>query len=83
MLTWFVFRRTHAAQAQVEAYHSALAEHAGDALGNVMLIQSFVRLGAEIRKLRAAMDQVIAAQFPVLNWWALLTVLRAPARPSR
>ena len=25
--------------------------------------------------LRAAMDQVIAAQFPVLNWWALLTVL--------
>ncbi|HEX2217594.1 MAG TPA: ATP-binding cassette domain-containing protein, partial [Gemmatimonadales bacterium] len=74
-LTWFVFRRTHAAQARVEAHHSALAERAGDALGNVVLVQSFVRLAAEIRILRGAMDQLIAAQFPVLNWWALLTVL--------
>ena len=75
VLTWFVFRRTHAAQAEVEAHHSALAEQAGDALGNVTLIQSFVRLAAETRKLRSAMDQLIGAQFPVLNWWALLTVL--------
>ena len=74
-LTWSVFRHTHAAQARVEAYHSALAEQAGDALGNIVLVQSFVRLAAEARKLRDAMDQLIAAQFPVLNWWALLTVL--------
>ena len=74
-LTWSVFRHTHAAQARVEAYHSALAEQAGDALGNIVLVQSFVRLAAEARKLREAMDQLIAAQFPVLNWWALLTVL--------
>jgi ATP-binding cassette, subfamily B, beta-glucan exporter len=74
-LTWFVFHRTHAAQARVEGYHSALAEQAGDALGNVILIQSFLRLAGEMRRLRATMDQVLAAQFPVLNWWALLTVL--------
>jgi ATP-binding cassette, subfamily B, beta-glucan exporter len=74
-LTWSVFHHTHAAQARVEAYHSALAEQAGDALGNVVLVQSFVRLAAEARKLRDAMDQLIAVQFPVLNWWALLTVL--------
>jgi glucan exporter ATP-binding protein len=52
-----------------------LAEQAGDALSNVILIQSFVRLAAEVRKLRAAMDQVLTAQFPVLNWWALLAAL--------
>jgi ATP-binding cassette, subfamily B, beta-glucan exporter len=75
VLTWFVFRHTHAAQGRVEAHHSALAEHAGDALGNVVLVQSFVRLAAETRRLRSAMDQLVAAQFPVLNWWALLTVL--------
>jgi ATP-binding cassette, subfamily B, beta-glucan exporter len=75
LLTWFVFERTHAAQARVEAYHSAIAERAGDALGNVVLVQSFVRLAAEARQLRAAMDEMIAAQFPVLNWWALLIVL--------
>ena len=55
--------------------NSALAEQAGDALGNIVLVQSFVRLAAETRKLRDAMDQLIAVQFPVLNWWALLTVL--------
>jgi ATP-binding cassette, subfamily B, beta-glucan exporter len=59
----------------VEGYHSALAEQAGDALSNVLLIQSFVRIAAEIRKLRGAMDQVLTTQFPVLNWWALLAVL--------
>jgi ATP-binding cassette, subfamily B, beta-glucan exporter len=74
-LTWFVIRRTHAAQARVEAYHTALAESAGDAFGNVVLVQSFGRLAAEARRLRAAMDEVLAAQFPVLNWWALVTVL--------
>jgi ATP-binding cassette, subfamily B, beta-glucan exporter len=75
LLTWFVFHRTHIAQAEVEAHHSALAERAGDALANVVLIQSFVRLAVESRQLRAAMAKVMAAQFPVLNWWALLSVL--------
>jgi ABC-type multidrug transport system fused ATPase/permease subunit len=75
VLTWFVFRRTHAAQARVESYHSALAEQAGGALGNVILIQSFRRLAGEIRGVPATMDQVLAGPFPVLNWWALLTVL--------
>ena len=58
-LTWSVFRHTHAAQARVEAYHTAIAEHAGDALGNIVLVQSFVRLAAEARKLREAMDQLV------------------------
>ena len=53
-LTWSVFRHTHTAQAQVEAYHSALAEQAGDVLGNIVLVQSFVRLAAEACKLREA-----------------------------
>ena len=75
LLTWFVFRHMHAAQARVESYHSALAEQAGDALGNVLLIQSFVRLAAELGRLRAAMDRVLAEQLPVLSWWALVTVL--------
>jgi ATP-binding cassette, subfamily B, beta-glucan exporter len=75
VLSGLVFHHTHAAQARVEGHHSALAEQAGDALGNITLIQSFGRRAAETRNLRGAMDQLIAAQFPVLNWWALLTVL--------
>jgi glucan exporter ATP-binding protein len=78
-LTWFVIRRTHSAQSVVEAHQSALADQAGDALGNVLLVQSFVRLSAETRRLRALMDGMLAAQFPVLNWWALVTVLSGAA----
>ncbi|WP_204326173.1 ABC transporter transmembrane domain-containing protein, partial [Stenotrophomonas maltophilia] len=39
-LTTFVMRRTETLQGRVEAYHSGLAAHASDALGNVAVIQS-------------------------------------------
>ena len=75
-LTWSVFRHTHArAGPRRGATTPRSPSNAGDALGNIVLVQSFVRLAAEARKLREAMDRMVAAQFPVLNWWALLTVL--------
>lgn len=74
LVTALVIHRTHTLQWEVERYHSDLAQRAGDALGNVVLIQSFVRLGAEVRALREVADRLLAAQFPVLGWWAFLTV---------
>ena len=71
----FVVSRTDRLQAAVEDYHSELAGRAGDALGNVHLIQSFVRLGAETQQISEVVQRVLAAQYPVLNWWALLSVL--------
>jgi len=71
----FVVARTNRLQATVEDYHSELAGRAGDALGNVHLIHSFVRLGAETQQVAEVMQRVLAAQYPVLNWWAVLTVL--------
>lgn len=79
LVTGAVIHRTHSLQWEVERYHSDLAQRAGDALGNVVLIQSFVRLGAEVRALREVADRLLAAQFPVLGWWALLTVLTRAA----
>ncbi|MGF1547883.1 MAG: glucan ABC transporter ATP-binding protein/ permease [Thiotrichales bacterium] len=78
-LTVLVSRRTHAAQREVESYHSAVAEHAVDALGNVVLVQSFVRRVEETRTMRDMMSRLLAAQFPVLNWWALVNVLNGAA----
>ncbi|BBK43798.1 beta-(1--_2)glucan export ATP-binding/permease protein NdvA [Allostella vacuolata] len=78
-LTLFVIRRAEAAQTAVEAQHSELAERTGDALANVLLIQSFVRLAAEVRQLGDVMQRLLAAQFPVLNWWALATILAQSA----
>ena len=75
---WIV-ARTDNLQRQVEDYHSKLAGRAGDALGNVHLIQSFVRLSTETRLLHETIRELLAVQFPVLNWWALLSVLTRAA----
>jgi ATP-binding cassette, subfamily B, beta-glucan exporter len=78
-LTALVIARTEKAQGQVEEYHSRLATRAGDALGNVPLIHSYVRLAAEARALAYTMRRVLAAQYPVLNLWAIVSVLTRAA----
>jgi ATP-binding cassette subfamily B protein len=79
VLTTLVVRRTEKAQGAVEEYHSRLARRAGDALGNVPLIHSFVRLTAEARSLAFGIRRVLAAQYPVLNLWAAVSVLTRAA----
>jgi ATP-binding cassette subfamily B protein len=73
-LTAYVLRKTETLQGSVERYHSTLAEHASDALGNVPVIQSFTRIEAEARALRGIIHQLLQAQNPVLGWWALASV---------
>ena len=74
LLTTFVLRRTEGLQARVEIYNARLAERASDVLGNVPVIQSFTRVESESRGLRQIIDRVLAAQLPVLSWWALAAV---------
>ncbi|GLR89243.1 glucan ABC transporter ATP-binding protein/ permease [Bradyrhizobium iriomotense] len=74
-LTTFVVRRTYGMQMTVEEHYSDLSARASDALGNVALVQSFVRVEAEVQGLRFVADQLLAAQMPVLSWWALVTVI--------
>ncbi|HEY4134904.1 MAG TPA: glucan ABC transporter ATP-binding protein/ permease [Alphaproteobacteria bacterium] len=75
VLSVLVITRTEKAQSSVQEFHSELAERAGDALGNINLIQSFVRLAIEVQQLGDLTNRVLRAQFPVLNWWAVVTVL--------
>jgi glucan exporter ATP-binding protein len=74
-INFYVINKTYRAQHTVEDYNSELAQRAGDALSNVMLVQSFVRLAIEARELGAVIQRLLSAQFPVLNLWALVTVL--------
>ncbi len=74
-LTTFVVRKTYGMQMVVEEHYSDLSARASDALGNVALVQSFVRIEAEVQGLRFVADQLLAAQMPVLSWWALVTVI--------
>ncbi|QGM97649.1 glucan ABC transporter ATP-binding protein/ permease [Methylocystis parvus] len=74
LTTSYVLRRTEALQGQVERHNSSLAEHASDALGNIPVVQSFTRVESESRALRRIIEDVLAAQMPVLSWWALVAV---------
>ena len=75
VLTVFVMRKTEALQGRVEAHYSELAERASDTLGNVQLVHSFARVDAEVRGLKHIIDKLLAAQIPVLSWWAVISVL--------
>ncbi len=75
LINYVVINKTWRAQGTVEDYNSELAARAGDALSNVMLVQSFVRLALETREMGAVIQRLLAVQFPVLNLWALVTVL--------
>ena len=74
-VTSFVVSRTQAGQRRAEGANSRLAGTVSDALGNIMVVQSFTRLAAERRLFGDIAQQVIANQFPVLNWWAVVNVL--------
>jgi ATP-binding cassette, subfamily B, beta-glucan exporter len=75
VLTTLVVRKTYNMQSEVEQHYSDLSARASDALGNVALVQSFVRIDAEVQGLRYVADQLLAVQMPVLSWWALVTVI--------
>ncbi len=75
VLTMLVVRKTYGMQNEVEAHYSDLSTRASDALGNVALVQSYVRIEAEVQGLRFVADKLLAVQMPVLSWWALLTVI--------
>ncbi len=75
----WVVGKTDRLQKEVEDFHSQLASRAGDALGNIHLIQSFVRLAVETSEMHRIIGRTLGAQYPVLNWWALLSVLTRAA----
>jgi glucan exporter ATP-binding protein len=74
-ITMLVVRKTYGMQSEVEAHFTDLSSRALDALGNVALVQSFVRIEAEVQGLRFVADNLLAVQMPVLSWWAVVTVI--------
>jgi ATP-binding cassette, subfamily B, beta-glucan exporter len=75
LITTYVVRKTYGMQSQVEEHYSDLSARASDAIGNIALVQSFVRIEAEVQGLRFVADNLLQAQMPVLSWWAVVTVI--------
>jgi glucan exporter ATP-binding protein len=74
-LTALVVAKTDALQRTVEQHYSNLAERASDTLGNIALVQGYARIEAEVSGLRNVVDSLLAAQMPVLSWWAIVAVI--------
>ena len=70
-----VVQRTTGGQDAVERYNQDVFGRVGDVLGNVTVVQSFARLHAETSALRSLMGHLLKVQYPVLTWWAILTVM--------
>jgi ATP-binding cassette, subfamily B, beta-glucan exporter len=75
----FVIRRTESGQSNVERYHQDVFGRVGDVIGNVSVVQSYARLRDEQQALRDLTQQLLSAQYPVLTWWAMLTVFTRAA----
>jgi ATP-binding cassette subfamily B protein len=75
VLTAWVMRKTEDLQGRVESHYSELAERASDTLGNIAVVHSFARVEAEVSGLKHVIDKLLAAQIPVLSWWAVISVL--------
>jgi ATP-binding cassette subfamily B protein len=74
-VTGFVIRRTQSRQRLAERAHSRMVARAQDALANVQAVQAFGQLKPEAEGFAALVAEVIRHQFPVLSWWAVVTVL--------
>src|SRR5262245_27595033 len=75
----FVARKTSTDQAAVEQYHNNVYGRVGDVLGNVTVVQSYARFASEMQAMRTIMSELLTAQYPVLTWWGLLTVMTRTA----
>ncbi len=79
LMNVIVMRRTSGGQAAVEIYETALSGRVVDVIGNVTVVQSYTRIQAEAAALRALMQDLLKAQYPVLTWWGVLAVLQRAA----
>ncbi|KFI27244.1 cyclic beta-1,2-glucan ABC transporter [Haematobacter missouriensis] len=79
VLNVLVIRKTRIGQAEVEKNSGSLFGRVGDVLGNVTVVQSYSRFASEMQAMRGLIDTLLSAQYPVLTWWGLMTVLTRAA----
>ncbi len=76
MISRLVMNKTKEGQAVVEQHYHKVFSHLSDAISNVAVLQSYGRVAEEARLLRRNAANLVAAQYPVLDWWALAAALQ-------
>ncbi|GAB1582206.1 MULTISPECIES: glucan ABC transporter ATP-binding protein/ permease [Phyllobacteriaceae] len=79
MIGQLVMRKTKDGQTAVERHHHKVFEHVSDSISNVAVLQSYNRIAEEARSLQQYAANLLQAQNPVLNWWALASGLNRMA----
>ena len=79
VLIAIVINKSESMQSTVERYYTEVAERTTDTLGNIALVQSFVRIDLEVRGMKKMGEEVLSAQIPVLSWWAVTSVITRTA----
>jgi ATP-binding cassette subfamily B protein len=74
-----VMNRTKEGQASVEGHYHTVFSHVSDSISNVSVLHSYNRIEAETRALKDYTKDLLAAQYPVLDWWALAGALNRTA----
>ncbi|TDK34388.1 glucan ABC transporter ATP-binding protein/ permease [Rhizobium deserti] len=74
-----VMNRTKEGQASVETHYHTVFSHVSDAISNVSVLHSYNRIEAETLALKDYTKSLLAAQYPVLDWWALAGALNRTA----
>ncbi|SIQ69951.1 ATP-binding cassette, subfamily B [Rhizobium sp. RU35A] len=79
VLYWIIGRtvmnRTKEGQASVEGHYHTVFSHVSDSISNVTVLHSYNRIEAETRALKGFTERLLAAQYPVLDWWAIASAL--------
>lgn len=70
-----VMRRTKEGQAAVERHYHQVFAHVTDSVSNVAVLQSYNRIGHETEALKLYVKNLLDAQNPVLDWWAMANAL--------
>ncbi|QRM53546.1 glucan ABC transporter ATP-binding protein/ permease [Sinorhizobium sp. BG8] len=74
-----VMHKTRDGQASVEGHYHTVFSHVSDSISNVSVLHSYNRIEAETKELKRYAEQLINAQFPVLDWWALASAMNRVA----
>ncbi|MGX5849595.1 glucan ABC transporter ATP-binding protein/ permease [Mesorhizobium sp. PL10] len=70
-----VMRHTKAGQTAVERHYHTVFAHVSDSVSNVAVLQSYNRIGHETATLKRYVKDLLDAQNPVLDWWAIANAL--------
>ncbi len=71
----FVMKKTKEGQKNVEAHHHNVFAHVTDTVSNVSVLQGYNRVQMETEALRNYFRKLLAAQNPVLDWWAVASAV--------